>query len=71
MSKFIKISAIALFILGVLMAVFAFFTASNPKVEEVQRVVQPKETKAQLAVVTAARDLPAGHLLTEEVVPVF
>lgn len=66
MSKFIKISAIALFILGVLMAVFAFFTASNPKVEEVQRVVQPKETKAQLAVVTAARDLPAGHLLTEE-----
>lgn len=65
-TKFSKIAAIALLVMGVILAVLAFFIAQQtPEPKTNKSLVVRPEVKPFTAVV-AARDLPAGHLLRAE-----
>lgn len=66
MNKVSKIAAILFLIFGVLLAIFALYkNQSQPEIKN-ERVTSFAAQQPTVSIVVAARDLPAGHLLTDE-----
>lgn len=66
MNKISKIAAVLLLAMGVLLAMVAFFSNSNVPKNNQPLSAESAANTSKVQAVVAARDLPAGHLLTAE-----